>query len=193
MKIISTSSLLNQLPAIESFARRFYQQLDFAHNESHGARVVANALTIHARAGGSRELIIAGAWLHQFHDHLEELNSGLAERSLSPQDKERLLEIVTACRPHKISSSASLEAQIVFDADALDLVGPFGCVRELLCNFEHRKQSWKETVINCRNVQDLFASKLMTNAAQNIAAPLIQSNRQFWEVYDIEVERGNVV
>jgi len=190
MKVTSSPSLLTHFPAIESFARRFYRQLDFAHNEGHGERVVANALVIHAHAGGNRELVVAGSWLHQFHDHLGELNAGLAELSLSPQDKECLLEIVAACRPHKISSSASLEAQIVFDADALDLVGPFGCVRELLCNFEHRKQSWQETVINCRKVQDLFASKLMTDAAQAMAAPLITGNRHFWELYDIELKRS---
>jgi HD superfamily phosphodiesterase len=193
MDIRSSPSLLAHLPAIESFARRFYKQLDFAHNESHGERVVANALAIHAHAGGNREIIIAGAWLHQFHDHLEDLNAGLVELSLLPREREQLFEIVSVCRPYKISANASLEAQIVFDADALDLVGPFGCVRELLCNFEYRKQSWQDTVINCRTVQDLFASKLMTRAAQAIAEPLIKSNQRFWESYDVELDRNKLI
>jgi len=178
-----------QLPKIEALARRFYASLDFAHNESHGERVVSNALLLHANEGGVRAVVLAGAWLHQFHDNLTELAAGLGELALSEAARRQLQEIVEVCRPQKISSEASLEARIVFDADALDLIGPFGTVRELLCNFHHRNLSWDETVEGCRLVQGLFVERLQTDSARAMARDSISANAKFWAVYRDELER----
>lgn len=178
-----------QLPKIEALARRFYARLDFAHNESHGERVVTSALLLHAEEGGVRDVVVAGAWLHQFHDNLSELSAELKGLALSDAACRNLEEIVSVCRPHKISLGASLEARIVFDADALDLIGPFGTVRELLCNFHHRKLSWEETVESCQRVQKLFVEKLQTNSARAVARDLISANAKFWDVYRQELGR----
>lgn len=175
---------------IEHFCREFYRRLDFAHNESHGERVVANALALWERTGGDRQLIVAGAWVHQFHDNLPELAAGLEMLGLPSPLKLRLYAIAESCRPHKISTQADLEARIVFDADALDLIGPSGTVRELLCNAVQRELSWEQAVAKCREVQQLFGSKLCTAAAREIAHRSISINQQFWQTYDEEKIRG---
>jgi HD superfamily phosphodiesterase len=183
--------LEKELPKIELIARQFYARLDFAHDESHGERVVASAELLQAKEGGEKALVLAGAWLHQFHDNLHELDMALAGLALSDVSRSCLHNLVEFCRPLKISTQAALEARIVFDADALDLVGPYGTVRELLCNFQHRRQTWKDAVENCQRVQKLFVDKLQTPTARELAHDAINANAKFWDVYRQELERSS--
>jgi uncharacterized protein len=163
----------------------FYSSLDFAHGPEHGERVVEFAMGLQKREGGDPFLVEAGAWLHQFHDHPDELSGLLDKIDLNDGQRGQLQEIVRLCRPHLISSKASVEAQVVFDADALDLMGPTGVFREVLCNAVARKQSPQEAIARTREVQELFRTKLQTQTARQIAAGEKDSCLAFWNDFDL--------
>ena len=174
----------DSLSEIISKAQSFYQQLDPWHDLSHGKRVVKLALRINKGEGGDPFLVEAGAWLHQYHDHLTELEQLLSALGLPDSQKTALYEIVEQCRPLKISQNSSLEACIVFDADALELVGPSGVFREVLCNSVFRKMEPSQAIAAAREVQELFVAKIQTKTARSLAESAIRASDYFWDEYE---------
>ena len=172
------------LEQIVERASTFYKQQDFAHDLSHARRVHRFAVALQELEGGDRFLVEAGAWLHQLHNHIELFDTLLAKVPLEEGVLERLREIVHLCRPHRISAEASLEAKIVFDADALELVGPYGSIREVLCNAQIRGMKWADAVRAARAVQEEFVSRLITVSARTIAREASEVNQQFWTQYE---------
>ena len=172
------------LKVVEHKARQFYRKQDRFHNETHGERVVAFARLINQSEQGGHFLVEAGAWLHQFHDQLGELRTLLMETGLPEAVRSQLYEIIRLCRPQLISPDAPLEARIVFDADAMDLMGAQGVVRELSCNLLERKLPYEQAVQSTRDTQLLFEKKLSTPAGQKMAARFTREARVFWNSYD---------
>lgn len=162
----------------------FYAQLDQWHGYDHGKRVYLLAKEINKEEGGDSFLVEAGAWLHQYHDNLDELKGVLTSLQISVSQETRLFEIVEQCRPDKISAESSLEARIVFDADALELVGPYGIFREVLCNAIARKLPPTEAISVSRYIQKLFIDNLQTNKARAMAKPANEVAEMFWREFD---------
>lgn len=171
------------LKLIVKEVKPFYDGLDDWHNMNHGKRVVDLAQRINHTEGGDPFLVEAGAWLHQFHDNLDHLHGLLASLPLLDEQREKLFEIVEYCRPQKISHESSLEAKVVFDADALDLVGPSGIFREVLCNAIFRGQQAVEAIENARIVQEMFVSKLQNKTAQQLTESTNSLAISFWNEY----------
>lgn len=169
---------------IESFARTYYAKLDFAHNIGHGERVVKIAKKIMEKEGGESFLVEAGAWLHQLHDDIETLEEFLSSLEIDDATRKKIREIVTYCKPNKITQRSSLEAKIVFDSDAIEVLGPYGSVRELLCNVKARNKFWNENVNETKKVQKMFEEKLMTKTARKLAKESIEITHKFWDCYD---------
>ena len=169
---------------IERFARTYYAKLDFAHNIGHGERVVKIARKIMEREGGESFLVEAGAWLHQLHDDIETLEEFLSSLEIDDATRKKIREIVTSCKPNKIRQRSSLEARIVFDSDAMEVLGPYGSVRELLCNVKARNKFWDENVHETREIQKMFEEKLMTKTARELAIESIEITHRFWDCYD---------
>jgi HD superfamily phosphodiesterase len=165
-------------------AKRFYSTLDEWHDVSHGERVVKWALKIQEKEASEKLVVEVGAWLHQYHDHLDQLVIVLNQNNLSKSLNDKLYSIVELCRPNKIEQATSIEAKIVFDADALELMGSYGIIREVLCNYKIRNQSWQEALKNAQNVQELFYQKLKTQTAISIANDLQSTAREFWKDLD---------
>ena len=117
----------NNMKKIIDFSTRFYNTLDFAHNIEHGKRVVKNAKTIAKNEGGNLFLVEAGAWLHQFHNNIDEVNHFIKTLNIESELKERLYEIVK-CRPEFINESSLLESKIVYDADAIEVLSTYGMI-----------------------------------------------------------------
>jgi uncharacterized protein len=169
---------------IENFAREYYAKLDFAHNTGHGERVVKIAKRIMETEGGEPFLVEAGAWLHQLHDDIETLREFLSTLDVDDETRKKLMEIVASCRAHRIKESSSLEAKIVFDSDGMEVLGPYGSVRELLCNAQARNKAWDENVDETKKVQRMFEEKLMTKTAKKLAKESMEITRKFWHCYD---------
>lgn len=169
---------------IISRVKEFYSDLDFAHDLEHGKRVVYFAKKINEKELGDPFLVEAGAWLHQYHDNLDDLQSLLNDLEISSTERDALFKIVELCRPNKITEEASIEAKIVFDADALELIGPYGTIRELLCNAVARNLPWDQATKSAQEVQNLFVEKLMTDTAKELAQNAHYITTQFWQVYN---------
>lgn len=171
------------LKRIEALARTFYRQQDAYHNEQHGERVVAYALRINKVEQADPFLVEAGAWLHQFHDHLDELERLLEKTGLPANLQKHLYEIVRLCRPHKISEKAPLVARVVFDADAMELIGAYGIIRELSCNLTVRKKPLEQAVKETREVQNLFYQAMTTATGRSLAFEAMKVSELFWSDY----------
>lgn len=150
----------------------FLGMQDCFHDRFHVERVVGFAKDILFSSSGSEvneSLVLKGAVLHQFHDpNLHYLRNFLNSLDIISEEYFDLYHIVEACRPNNLSN-ASREAKIVFDADALDLMGPQGIFREVLCNRYIRNQDNEQAVFNAFNTYDLFLSKMQTKVGIEIA------------------------
>ena len=179
-----TTVMMDCLNLIEEYARQFYRRQDEFHNERHGERVVAFARMINVTKQADQFLVEAGAWLHQFHDHLDELKLLLRKTGLSEKWQSQLYDIVRLCRPELIHNATSLAARVVFDADALDLMGAYGIVRELSCNTKVRGMNEQEAVSATRKVQALFQEKMVTETGRAMASKRQKEAADFWLAYD---------
>ena len=149
------------------FSKKFYDSLDFAHNIEHGNRVVKNAKIIAENEGGDLFLIEAGAWLHQFHNNIDEVNNFIKNLSIDEEQKVKLYEIVK-CRPEYIEDESLLESKIVYDADAIEVLSTYGMVREIICNAKCRNKEWEKAVEDTIKVQKRFVEKVKTKTAKKM-------------------------
>jgi uncharacterized protein len=172
------------LEKIENFARAYYAKLDFAHDIGHGERVLKIAKKIMETEGGEPFLVEAGAWLHQLHDDIESLEEFLSSLEVDDEIRKKLTEIVASCKANRIKESSSLEAKIVFDSDGMEVLGPYGSIRELLCNAKARNKVWDENVSEIKKVQEMFEEKLMTETGKKLAKKSMEITRKFWDCYD---------
>lgn len=178
---------MENMDKIIEFSKKFYQKLDFAHNIEHGERVVKNAKLIMKKEGGNPFLVEAGAWLHQFHDNLEEVQQFISTLNIDKWLKEQLNEIVK-CRPEKVDKDSSLETKIVYDADAIEVLSTYGTIREILCNIKSRNKTWEDTIEDTIQVQKRFQKKLMTDTAKTMLKDDIEIIDKFWESYKKWIE-----
>ena len=172
----------NNMKKIIDFSTGFYNTLDFAHNIEHGRRVVENAKTIAKKEGGNLFLIEAGAWLHQFHNNIEEVNSFIKTLDIESELKEKLYEIVK-CRPEYINNNSLLESKIVYDADSIEVLSTYGMIREIICNAKCRNKDWEKSVEDTMKVQKRFLAKVQTKTAYNMIEKDIKVIEEFWELY----------
>lgn len=167
---------------IIEYSSKFYNSLDFAHNLEHGKRVVNNAKNIAKIEGGNLFLIEAGAWLHQFHDKIDEVNTFIKTLDINDEMKIKLYEIVK-CRPEYITDDSLLESKIVYDADAIEVLSTYGMIREIICNAKCRNKEWEKSVEDTIAVQKRFQKKLQTKTAIAMVENDFKIIEEFWESY----------
>lgn len=131
-----------------------------AHDLAHLDRVHGLALALREREGGEREVVAAGAYLHDVHRLLEERSGARAapervERAVlaelravdAPRHVEApVLECVAFASKHSFAGhdlgEPSLEARIVRDADNLDAIGAIGAARALMYGGHLGERLW---------------------------------------------------
>lgn len=79
---------------------------------------------------------------------------------------------------------ASLEAKVVFDADAIQVLGPWGVIREIACNIKTRNKSLQKSIQDARNIEKLFYKALQTETARNMIKESHDLMKKFWQIYD---------
>jgi len=174
-----------QIEQIENFCLEFYKKLDFAHNVEHMNRTINIAEFIAKKEGANPEIVRLGAMVHQFHDNVYMLREFLNKIDLYPAVINKLIEY-TEFRPFKDSSkkNASLEAKVVFDADALQVLGPKGIIREITCNIKARDKPLNQSVQYAREVERKFYQSLQTETAKKLIERPHHLMKEFWEIYD---------
>ncbi len=174
-----------QIKQIKQFCTEFYKKLDFAHNVEHMNRTIKIAEFIAKKEKANLEIVRLGAMVHQFHDNVEKLRSFLKKINAKKEITERLIECAEF-RPFKEASKkkVSIEAKIVFDADALQVLGPQGIIREINCNIKARNKPLHKSVQDARKIETLFYNSLQTETAKNLIKESHELMKKFWETYD---------
>ena len=175
----------DQSEKIKQFSLDFYKKLDLAHNVEHMNKTVKIAEFIANRENANLEIVRLGAMLHQFHDNIDELKEFLETLNLEPKIMKLLLECAEF-RPHNELSQkeASVEAKVVYDADALQVLGPYGIIREMSCNIKALDKSLDKSVRDTKKIENLFFGSLQTGTAKKIIEKPHQLMKEFWKIYD---------
>lgn len=129
-------------------ARALYEETDSAHDFDHVLRVTRMAERLARAEGADEDVVRAAALLHDIARHAEDVIAGqgtpapdhaetaaedarayLIGRGADERFAERVAEAIRAHRFRGSVQPASLEAQILFDADKLDSIGAIGVAR----------------------------------------------------------------
>lgn len=124
-----------------------------------------------------------GAWLHQFHDKIDEVNSFIRNLDIDNELKIKLYEIVK-CRPEYIDDKSLLESKIVYDADAIEVLSSYGMIREIICNAKYRNKEWEKSVEDTIRVQKRFKEKVKTETANKMLEEDFKIIEKFWKSYE---------
>ena len=175
----------DQIEKIKQLSLDFYKKLDFAHNVEHMNKTVKIAEFIAKRENANLEIVRLGAMLHQFHDNIDELKEFLETLNLEPKIMEWLVECVEF-RPHNKppKKEASIEAKVVYDADALQVLGPYGLIRKIACNTKARGKSLDKSIQDARKIEKLFFDSLQTETAKKIIEGPHEVMKDFWKIYN---------
>jgi uncharacterized protein len=133
------------MPTIEE-ARGWYGETDPVHGFDHVQRVLRIAERLGSELGADMEILRAAVLLHDAegahpdhgegrHEHAKS-SAGFARRVLTDKDwdSERIDAVVHCIQTHRFrgkEAPRSLEAEILFDADKLDVNGAFGVARTI--------------------------------------------------------------
>ena len=133
------------MPTIEQ-ARSWYRGDDPVHGFDHVERVVRLADELARQVGADADIVRAAALLHDAagahpeagdgrHDHQHD-SAAVARRVLTDEGwpEARIAAVEHCIRAHRFRGQEqprSLEAQVLFDADKLDVMGAFGAARTI--------------------------------------------------------------
>jgi len=172
-----------QIDQIEAYAKKLYQSLDFAHDISHMDKTVKLAQFIAQKEGADVEVCRIGAMIHQFHDNIDDLEGFLKSIGLSKKLVEKYTEYARF-RPHRKVYEVPIEVKVVADADYLQVVGPYGLIREFACNIKTRKMSLSKGVDEARYAMDLLFKSLQTETGKKLATDPQRIINDFWKTFD---------
>ena len=134
-------------------ARRYYEVADAVHDFDHVLRVLALAERIGQAEGADLEIVRAAALLHDAEreqaeaaglDHAAHA-AGRAREILAGQMPAKVEAVAHAIAAHRFRTGpqpATLEAQVLFDADKLDAIGAVGVARAFAYGGAHGQRLW---------------------------------------------------
>ncbi|MFB6145393.1 MAG: HD domain-containing protein, partial [Candidatus Nanohaloarchaea archaeon] len=164
---------------IEEFARSHYEKQDQTHGIEHLERTVKLAEKIAEKEVADKEIVILGAQLHQLHD-AEKVESFLQTLELEESNVEQVTECVRYSDIDNVDSTASIEAKVVYDADKLQVVGPFGVIREIACDTGERGKSFREALEHTRRIEKECFETLQTETGKEIGRDHHELLEDFW-------------
>jgi uncharacterized protein len=134
-------------------ARRYYEGADAVHDFDHVLRVLALAERIGRAEGADVEIVRAAALLHDAGreqadadgiDHAA-LAADRAREILDGQPSAKVEAVAHAIAAHRFRTRpepATLEAQVLFDADKVDAIGAVGVARAFAYGGAHGQRLW---------------------------------------------------
>jgi uncharacterized protein len=133
------------------YARSWYPAYDAVHGFDHIERVYALCQHIGEREGADMEILLAAALLHDSQGshpgqglrsdhHIRSAEFAAQILAMEGWDAERIHLVQHCIRAHRYrrgeEAPKTLEAQILFDADKLDVIGAVGVIRTLAYAFQ---------------------------------------------------------
>jgi len=175
-----------QIKLIENFALKYYKKLDQTHGIEHLSRTVKLATYLAKKENADIQVVKLGAILHQFH------NDKIVERFLKKikLDKNLIKQIVhcvdcSSMRNILRTRAKSIEAKVVYDADKLQVVGPFGIIREISCDIvAPRSMNFRESLKHTKMIEQKCFETLQTKTAKKLAKKPHEYVIKFWKILD---------
>ncbi len=200
------------MPTVDQ-ARAWYPEHDPVHGFDHVERVLALAQQLGTELGADLEVLQAAALLHDAagaaplskaraeHEHssAEFARAVLEQEGWSASRIEPVLHCIRAHRYRAAERPISLEAQVLFDADKLDVIGAFGVARTIGYAVQAGAPIFAEPSARFRNTGELepgephsayheylfklrwVRDRLFTEPARRLAAEREQFLRAFFE------------
>jgi HD superfamily phosphodiesterase len=185
---------------IEDFALKKYRSLDDTHGADHCEKTASLASYL-ARKEGADELIAKmGALLHQFHlEGAAQVNEFLLSIDVSPMISERIVHCVRCIDPTTIHTARTMEAKVVFDADKLQTLGPYGLVREVVYRTRKQNIDFRVAFREAEELQRQMALLLQTATAKalyekikTLSISMFESIREWDSLEFIDEQRTNI-
>jgi len=173
-----------QIKKIKGFALKHYKKLDETHGIEHANRTVKLAEYLAKKEGANLQITRLGALLHQFHSG-KIVERFLRKIKVSEEILRKLIECAECSWAKKIYLRAkNLEAKIVWDADKLQVLGPFGVIREIGYRIGARKKTFREAIEHTRWISSQIFRILQTKTAKKLAKKPHQFIPKFWKIFD---------
>lgn len=164
---------------LEEFALKKYDSLHDTHGRRHAYRTANIAEAIAQKEGANIELCRYGALLHQYHpEGIDEIREHLQSISVGESTAEQIIHCVESVEPETIGKAETIEAKVVFDADKLQTLGPFGLFREVIYRTATNDLEFLDVVEESRLLQDQMYELIQTETGKQIAKALV--NQSAW-------------
>ena len=139
----------NPINKVKKYATTLYDTNEITHGWPHILAVRKNALRLQKILGGNKEIIEIAAYLHdcdyskgiKLHAEASSKKSRRFLNAINYNKTEQVVEAILNHAAHLHKQAASLEAKIIFDADKMETIKPYGILRVIIYQ---RTLSFKE-------------------------------------------------
>lgn len=175
----------SQAGKTRKFAYDYYKTLDATHGIEHLERTLKLAAYLAEKEEADKLIVKYGAMLHQFHDAdtVEKfLNRIKVDKGLAG----KVAHCVRCSDMRNARKAKTIEAKVVYDADKLQVVGPFGIMREISCDMApQRGMGFREALEHTRAIERKCFETLQTRTAKRMAEQPHNYVVRFWEILDM--------
>ena len=173
-----------QTKQIEKFALNYYKKLDETHGVEHAKRTVKLAAYLAKREGANLQIVRLGAMLHQFHNS-KIVGRLLRKIKLDEGMRKQIVHCVEYSDMKNIYKAKTIEAKVVYDADKLQVIGPFGIIREISCDMlPPRKMNFRQALKHTKMIENKCFKTLQTKTAKKLVRKPHQFILKFWKIFD---------
>lgn len=158
-----------QMALIEEFALKKYRSLDDTHGADHCEKTTSIADYLARKEGANGLIVKIGALLHQFHpEGAAEVDEFLMSIEVPTEIRQQVVHCVRCVEPTTIHTARTLEAKVVFDADKLQTLGPYGLVREVVYRTRKFDIDFRVAFREAEKLQKQVAPLLQTKSARSL-------------------------
>jgi len=174
-----------QIRKIRSFALKKYKTLDYSHGVKHALMTEKLAEYIAKKEKADVLICRLGALLHQYHqEEASKVEKFLKNLGIEEEIRKKLVNCVESVSISSVYKAKSLEAKVVFDADKLQLIGPFGIIRQIAHLIETEKMNYDEAVKKTKEMQDKVFALLQTKTARKLAEKPYREALKFLRMFE---------
>ena len=158
-----------QIEQIEAFSEAPYLELDDTHDLNHAKKTEKLSIYLAKHENGDVQICRLGALLHQYHpEGADKVESFLKTVDVDQSLSSLIVHCVRCVELDTIHEAKTIEAKIVFDADKLQTLGPYGLIREVVYRTRNKDITFVEAFEEARALQELVRMNLQTNTAKKI-------------------------
>lgn len=174
-----------QIKEIRSFALKKYKEMDYSHSIKHALMTEKLAEYIAKKEKANVMICRLGALLHQYHpEEVSKVEEFLKNLGIEEEIREKLVNCVESVSISSAHKAKSLEAKVVFDADKLQLIGPFGIIRQIAHLIETEKMNYDEAVKKAKEMQAEVFTLLQTKTAKKLAEKPYREALKFLKAFE---------